>query len=220
MFNLIFKDILVQKRTLFFALLYTIFLFFAFSQSSFLQFIYSMGAVAISYILILTALQADLKNNTMIIVNSLPVKRSEIVAAKYLSMFVFITLSLLLFVAVGILIKISPLSFDIRWPKFYDLMITFVSVSVLLAVYVPFYFKTGGRWLQVINILFFMFIFFAPIAVFNYFMKNQDQFLIKNLVQFFNENVFMVYLAAVMITLLMLAISFICSLKIYLNKDL
>ncbi|MCG9969458.1 ABC-2 transporter permease [Pelotomaculum terephthalicicum JT] len=87
MLNLILKDILIQKRTIIFALLYGVFIFFAFSKPPFSQCIYSMGAMGISYILILTALQADFKNNTMVILNSLPVRRSEIVASKYLSMF-------------------------------------------------------------------------------------------------------------------------------------
>ncbi|OPX86150.1 MAG: hypothetical protein A4E53_03059 [Pelotomaculum sp. PtaB.Bin104] len=219
MLNLILKDILVQKRTAIFALLYSIFLFFAFARPPFSQFVYSMGAVAISYIFILTALQADFKNNTIIIMSSLPVKRSEIVSAKYLSMVVFIALSLMLLTAVGLLFRVSPLPFDVRYPEFYDLIITFVSVSILLAVYVPVYFKTGGRWVQIVYIFFFMLIFFAPGAIFNYFMENPVPF-INNIMQFSSENVIMVYLAAVLITLVVLAVSFICSLKIYLNKDL
>jgi ABC-type transport system involved in multi-copper enzyme maturation permease subunit len=219
MLNLILKDILVQKRTIVFAFLYSIFMFFVFSQPPLSQFIYSMVAVAISYIFILTALQADFKNNTIIIFNSLPVKRSEIVASKYLSLFVFIALSLSILVIVGLLVKVSPLPFDVRYPRLYDLVITLLSVGILISVYMPVYFKTGSRWVQIINILFFMLIFFAPSTVFSCFMEKQHQPFVKSLIQYSSENVLLVYLMAVIITLIILAVSFTCSLRIYLKKD-
>lgn len=220
MLNLILKDILVQKRTLIFALLYSIFIFIALSQPPFSQVIYSMGAMAISYIFILTALQADFKNNTIIIMNSLPIKRSEIVASKYLSMFVFIALSFLILMVAGLLIKFSPLPFNVTYPGLSDLIITFLSVGILLSVYIPVYFITGGRWVQIANIFFFMFMFFAPSTISRYFMENKEQSLVIHMMQYYSENVLLVYLAAVILTLIVLAVSFTCSLKIYSNKDL
>jgi len=219
MLNLILKDILVQKRTIIFAFLYSIFIFFVFSRPPFSQLIYSMGAVAISYIFIITALQADFKNNTIIIINSLPVKRSEIVVSKYLSLFVYIAISFSLLVIVGLLIKVSPLPFDVRYPGLYDLVITFLSVGILISVYIPVYFKTGGRWVQILNILLFMFIFFFPSTLLNYFVEEQDQSLVISIVRYSSENMLLVYLIAVIATLLILAVSFKCSQRIYLKRD-
>lgn len=220
MFNLILKDILIQKKALVFAFLYSIFMFFVFSQPSLNLFIYSMGAVAISYMLIMTALQADYKNNSITILSSLPVKRSEIVASKYLSMFVFIALSFLVLVVVGLVIKASPLPFSVRYPKFYDLVIAFFSVGILISVYLPVYFKTGGKYAQVIFIFFFMLMFFGPSTIFGYLTEKQDQTLSKVLLQFSSENLLLVYLAAIIFTFIILAVSFAISLRIYLNKDL
>jgi len=220
MLNLILKDILVQKRILIFGLLYGVFIFFALSQPPFSQVIYSMGATAISYIFILTALQADFKNNSIIILNSLPVKRSEIVASKYLFLFAVIALSFLILAVAGLLINVSPLPFRVKYPELSDLIITFLSVGILLSVYIPVYFKTGGRWIQIVNVLFFLFIFFAPSTVFSYFMDNKERPLAIHMMRYFSENVLPVYLAAVFLTLLILAVSFICSLKIYSHKDL
>jgi ABC-type transport system involved in multi-copper enzyme maturation permease subunit len=220
MFNLILKDILIQKKALVFAFLYSIFMFFVFSQPSLNLFIYSMGAVAISYMLIMTALQADYKNDTITILSSLPVKRSEIVASKYLSMFVFIALSFLVLVVVGLLIMVSPLPFSVRYPKFYDLVIAFLSVGILISVYLPVYFKTGGKYAQVIFIFFFMLMFFGPSILFGYFTKSQDQSLVKTIMLHTDENLLMVYLIAILFTLIILAVSFVISLRIHLNKDL
>jgi ABC-type transport system involved in multi-copper enzyme maturation permease subunit len=220
MFNLILKDILIQKKALVFAFLYSIFMFFVFSQPSLNLFIYSMGAVAISYMLIMTALQADYKNDTITILSSLPVKRSEIVASKYLSMFVFIALSFLVLVVVGLLIMVSPLPFSVRYPKFYDLVIAFLSVGILISVYLPVYFKTGGKYAQVIFIFFFMLMFFGPSILFGYFTKSQDQSLVKTIMLHTDESLLMVYLIAILFTLIILAVSFVISLRIHLNKDL
>jgi len=220
MLNLILKDILIQKKALVFAFLYSIFMFFIFSQPSLNLFIYSMGAVAISYMLIMTAMQADYKNDTITILSSLPVKRSEIVTSKYLSMFVFIALSFLVLVIVGLIIMVSPLPFSVRYPKFYDLVITFFCVGILISVYLPVYFKTGGRYAQVVFIFFFMLMFFGPSTLFGYITKSQEHPLSKTLLLYTSENLLVVYLIAILITLIILAVSFVISLRIYLNKDL
>ena len=77
MLNLIIKDIVIQKKTLLYALLYTIFAstsFFIMSPNGFN--LYVLSPIAINYMFITFALSYDDKNKSEIVLNSLPLKRA------------------------------------------------------------------------------------------------------------------------------------------------
>ena len=81
---------------------FSIFLFIVFSSNDFRDFAYSMAAIGIAYITIIGIAQSEYKNNSDIIINSLPTTRREIVAAKYLSVVTCTVIALLIVGAVGI----------------------------------------------------------------------------------------------------------------------
>ncbi|TEB13759.1 hypothetical protein Pmgp_00167 [Pelotomaculum propionicicum] len=62
--------------------------------------------------------------------------------------------------------------------------------------------------------------FFGPSILFGYFTNSQEHPLSKTLLLYTSENLLVVYLIAILITLIILAVSFVISLRIYLNKDL
>ena len=220
MLNLLRKDILVQKHTIWFALGYSIFIFFAFSNKTFAPFVYIMGAVAISYVLILSAVQSELKNNSDLVLLSLPVKRQEVVAAKYLAILVFILLSLITMGIIGLIFMQSPLPFPTRLINWQDAAITLVSVILMTSIYLPAYYKLGGKWLQVINIVLFMIIFFAPSTIVGYLNAHQQDQGVQWLVQTVVQNPYLASWLGIICVAGLMLISFLISLNIYRKQDL
>jgi ABC-2 type transport system permease protein len=83
MLNLVFKDFIIQKKSVLFALLYIVFFMFAFQSIG--QAMYPASVTAFSYILGMGAFALDDKNKTDVMFNCLPVKRSLLVTSKYVS---------------------------------------------------------------------------------------------------------------------------------------
>ncbi|MEN6462891.1 MAG: ABC-2 transporter permease [Syntrophomonas sp.] len=219
MLNLLRKDILVQKHTLWFALAYSIFVFFAFSNKTFSPFVYVMGAVAVSYVLILSAVQSEYKNNSDLVLLSLPVKRQEVVASKYLAFLVFIILSLVTMGITGLIFMLSPLPFPTRLINWQDAAITLVSVILLVSVYLPVYYKMGGKWLQVINIVLFMVVFFAPSTLAGYMHSHRQDQWVQWLVQTAGHNPHMTSWLGIAFVAVLMLISYLISVHIYTNQD-
>jgi ABC-type transport system involved in multi-copper enzyme maturation permease subunit len=219
MFNLLRKDILVQKHTLWFALGYSIFVFFAFSNKTFSPFVYVMGAVAVSYVLILSAVQSEYKNNSDLVLLSLPVKRQEVVASKYLAFLVFILLSLVTMGITGLIFMLSPLPFPTRLINWQDAAITLVSVTLLVSIYLPVYYKMGGKWLQVINIVLFMLVFFAPSTLASYMHSHRQDQWVQWLVQMVGHNPHITSLLGIAFVAVLMLISYLISVHIYANQD-
>jgi len=90
MLNLIIKDMIIQKKTFLYVLLYSVFISFAFSSLKPIGVgLYVLNPVITTYFLITYALIYDDKNKSEIILNSLPLSRVDIVISKYISIFVF-----------------------------------------------------------------------------------------------------------------------------------
>lgn len=84
--------------------------------------IYIMGMIITVYFLLVTASTEDEKNKSEIILNSLPVGRSQLVMAKYLSVFAYILIGAVFLGLVGLLFKLSAFSFTVRLINAGDLL--------------------------------------------------------------------------------------------------
>lgn len=221
MINLILKDILIQKKTLWFAALYSIFVFFAFSAPMFSQGLYIMGAVAISYIFILTAVAYDDKNNSDVILNSLPLKRSSIIMAKYLSIIVFVALSVGIVGIIGMAIRtfgILPIS--PRLISITDFLGTLISIGILCSLYLPLYYKFGSIRVRIFNIFLFLAVFFIPSYLGEMAAKNQpNEFVLGILTGLKNFPDWLIWLVSSAFTLVTMLISMFISIQIYKRKD-
>lgn len=220
MFNLILKDILVQKKTLIFALCYSIFIFFAFGGHSFAKTVNVMGSVAISYIFILTAIAYDDKNKSDVILNSLPVKREQIIMAKYLSVFVFVAIALGFMGVIGGIINISGLPFNPSMVSLTDLVTALASVAFLSSVYLPLYYKFGSAYTRMFNIALFLLVFFLPSTLVEILKKygNREWFNgVINTIQSIPDWAIISALAGA--TLLFMLVSMLITMRIYKRKD-
>jgi len=219
MLQLIKKELILRKKMFIFGLVYSIFLFIVFADPVFRNFTYSMAAFGISYITIIGIAQAEYKNNSDIIINSLPTTRQEIVAAKYLSIITCTIIALLIVGVVGIPFSLMPAPFDYRLLNGTDVITTVICIVVLASLSLPIYFKTGAQWIRVVNIVIFLLIFFAPVQIAEFIVNNPQTPWIQVLMNMARNQAWQLTLIGSMALMIMLIISYYISLRIYMKKD-
>lgn len=157
MLNLVWKDIIIQKKTLVFCILYTFFILFAFQDMG--SGAFAAGTTAITYILLLTACAYEDKNKSDIMINSLPVRRNEVVLSKYVSLYVYVavsTIAYLLGTTLLLLLKVPIRIFPLSLESF---IAALFAVSLLDSLYLPVFFKYGYIKSKLVNFALFFGIF-------------------------------------------------------------
>lgn len=110
MLNLLIKDLIVQKRNLVLALIFNL-VFLALTQLG-----YTLSMTAIAYMLIAGSIGIDYKNNTHVLINSLPVRRTDVLRARFLGLIVYTVFSGLLVFITSLAVQLIDASFpDFRW---------------------------------------------------------------------------------------------------------
>ena len=119
MLNLVIKDILVQKKIFIASILYIIFFVIAFQSLG--MGMYTAAIVAIVYLMVSGGFAYDDKSKSDIMLNSLPIKRENIVMSKYISLFVYIAIGTIAYIVVTFVIsllntpiKTYPVNFKIK----------------------------------------------------------------------------------------------------------
>lgn len=219
MLSLIKKDLIVLRRMIIFAGGYSLFIFFAFNNPVFKPFLYIMGGVVIGYIFVLSALQAEFKNNSDVILNSLPVSRKDIVTARFLSIFVLAALALVILGSVGFLLRVLPFPLEVPIISLRDVLISLGLIVLMSVLFMPAYHFTSGKWLQIINIVFFMLIFFAPATIFQFLAEHTDKAWALNLVSLHMNRPWMFPSIAFVVLTLLLLLSYTSTLRIYQKRD-
>lgn len=220
MISLILKDFLVQKKSFIFVLVYSFFMIFMFRMPPFSEVIYIMGSMAIVYILGVGANSYDFKNNAEIIFNSLPVPKRNIVMAKYVGVWIFAAIGLVIMGFVGAMVKGGGSPIPIRFINSIDIIATFVTMVIINSLYYPFYFKFGYNFTRVANIILFLLIFFLPSNLIRYVKTNDNSLLIQSLLGLIkNTPGWMIGGGAVAVALAVMLVSLLISIKIYENKE-
>ncbi|MGH4117682.1 ABC-2 transporter permease [Clostridium sp.] len=221
MFNLIIKDIAIQKKTLLYTFLYAIFAPLAFSSMNLNGFaLYVLPPMATTYIFISFAVKYDEKNKSEIILNSLPLKRDDIVIAKYMSIFVFATLGLAYSILIGFIGKFTGLSMFDSSISLLHIVLVLSSVCIFSSIFFPFYFRFGFIKMNFFNVLLVMLIVFVPTTAIEYAGSNPNNIFVRN-INFFitNTSSFTQNSLALVIGLIFFLISLMISIRIYNNKE-
>jgi ABC-type transport system involved in multi-copper enzyme maturation permease subunit len=164
MIKLVWKDLLILKRYLWLAPLYGILAFFVFKTMP--GGALSAATLGATYMLMVQASIQDDKNKSEIMLNSLPLRRQDIVFAKYLSVFLYAVLVILSFLLTQGVVTIIGIPISISQISLVKISEALVTMVVLISIYLPIYFKFGYlRSRMVGTILFFACFFFLPIAV-------------------------------------------------------
>ncbi|MGI6706559.1 MAG: ABC-2 transporter permease [Clostridia bacterium] len=141
MYHLILKDLLLQKKTVAISLVYIIFFIFALQQVG--PVAYVTAIMGFSYMLVVTACAHEDKSNGDTLMNSLPIRRSQVVLAKYLSVYIYMalgTIAYVLFIALirntGIAVTTHPITLE-------NFITALITVTLMMGIYFPIFFKLG-----------------------------------------------------------------------------
>ncbi|PKM78185.1 MAG: hypothetical protein CVU90_03960 [Firmicutes bacterium HGW-Firmicutes-15] len=179
---------------------------------------YAMGAFAFAWVSSI-APSMEAKNHTEIIINSLPVLRSEIILAKYLSPFLYAAFGLLLVALAGILVNISPLSFHLPYFKCQNVVITLISVSALVSIYYPLLYRFHNNVVIFVNVALSQLFLFMPSSIDNYINGHTNVSWVQQMLQYNLYTPWALSLLGITIALMLLIISYLLTVKIYTAKD-
>lgn len=218
MYNLIIKDILMQKKQVAFSIAYMAFILVAFQGMG--EAMLPMGLVALTYMLSMTSCGYEEKNKSDIMLNSLPVKRANIIAAKYMSVFVYFAMGMLvyaLFSKIIIMAQIPLKTYPITLEAFIG---GFVAVSMMTGIWLPIYFKFGYMKLRVVNFVLFFLFFFGTSYLNKFFKENQNSQWVQNIINFLNSqgNITIALIIFAMVIILLI-ISYGLSVRFYRKRE-
>lgn len=221
MLNLIIKDIAIQKKTLLYALLYSIFAPIAFFSKGPSGFgLYVLSPVVTTYMLISFAVSYDEKNKSEIVLNSLPLKREDIVLSKYISVFVFAFIGIIYSILVGFIGKATGLPMFAASISLLNIILVLTSVCIFTSIFFPVYFKFGYIKMNFFNVILFMSFLFVPTATIEYATSNPNNILVQKINYFINNtSSFTQNSLAIIICLIIFLISLMISIRIYKNKE-
>lgn len=218
MFNLIVKDILIQKKQLLFSFIYIFIIIVSFQSVGASMF--PAGIVAFTYILVLGACAYDDKNKADVMLNSLPIKRSTIVLARYISAFVFLAIGPIAYVILTEIIKVSGIPVKVYPLTLEGLAGAFFAVSLINGLYFPIFFKIGYMKARLINFIFFFGFFFGFPFLANMFYSNKDSTWMQKLVKFLEIQGDVPFAILVIFAMfILMSLSYVLSVKFYKNRE-
>ncbi len=181
---------------------------------------YAMGAYGIAAILVLIVPSLESKNHTEIVINSLPVLRSEIILTKYLSTFVYAAISLLLVALTGILVNLGIPSYNLPYLNWESAVITLICLSFLVSIYYPLFYRFQNQVVILFaNVILFQFIWFMPGFINDYIRDHINETLVQHVLQFNLHTPWAIPLLGIAIALILLSISYLFTVKVYAAKD-
>ncbi len=182
MINLLIKDFMLLRKNLWLPIVYSFMIFFVFSKiDTTSQMIYVMGITMISYLLLMYSTAYDNLNKSDIMLNSLPLKRRDIVAERYLSLFIFIASTALLMSISGIIMKSTGIVENLRFIQLFDVAIATCSICLIVFLYLPVYFKVGYVQAKMFNFAIFFLVFMIPTLLSKVIMNGNPPKFIENL---------------------------------------
>lgn len=221
MLNLVIKDIAIQKKTLLFAFFYTAFISICFnSMGPNGLALYVVAPILTNYLLVSNAVNYDEKNKSEIVLNSLPLKRDDIVIAKYISIFVFTIMGFIYSILIGFIFKGTGFSTFNNSISLLDIVLVFISVCIFSSIFFPMYFRFGATKMKLFNLLLCMLFILVPLTSISYAIKYPNNILVQKFTCLINNVPSLIqYLLTLVIGLIILLISLVISLGIYKNKE-
>lgn len=154
MFNLVLKDILLQKKSLMLMGIFCIIPVVIFDYFGTLNTgSQILLAMVISYTLIMGTCAQEFKNTSDIFINSLPLKRSTIVKARYLTAFVFMFYALVVVAIIGVILNSIGFSISANYLGTYEIVGIVTSLILFISIYFPVYFKYGYLKSKLLNFI-------------------------------------------------------------------
>jgi ABC-type transport system involved in multi-copper enzyme maturation permease subunit len=171
-----------------------------------------LPVAGLSWFFIMSIAAQEEKNDSHILINSLPVSRKQVVAAKYL----FSILAGLVFI--GIALMVHPLfNLSSQGTNMFDAVLTMAATGWFAAIYFPMYYWLGPRFVQISMFILFILVFAILPPVFNLGIKH-DFWGLGDWLRSASLNILAVIL--LLLTAIVLLGSWALSARIYERKDL
>lgn len=217
MYHLIKKDFFMQKRQLMIAVLLTVFFSFTLSNMGTSGFI--IGILAITYQLVFGASALEDKNNSDIILNSLPIKKNTIVLSKYVSIYVFTAYAIILYGFISIIDNVLKLPLNVPF-TFTGLMGALAVVTLHCSISFPLLFKYGYIKSKIANLFVFFVFVFGGTAMVKYWSQGNQAMMEQNPIALFSGNSNVEAIIVSLIPLLIILISsYFMSLAFYTKRE-
>ena len=216
MFNLVLKDILIQKKSAVFSFIFypliAILAFESYSPEAMLI----MGSMSIAYILIVNSFVYDERYKCDILIKSLPVNRKDVVYSKYVLLFISSLVGIIIMYVY--IFAASFLNINIKTGNASVVKLTFIFLlnTLLYGIQIPFFFKCGYTKMKMMSILIYIFIIMMIAAAGGILTRGRAKDLmysISNIPSWIMITLFILIMA------LVVYISSQVSVKIYKNKE-
>lgn len=218
MINLILKDILIQKKTFLWGIFYIVIMVLSFQQAGSPMF--SASVVAFTYIMVQSACAYDDKNKSDILLNSLPLNRSTVVIARYLSTFIFAIVAVIYYILLTGIINMLGLPFKVYPVSLEGAVGTLFALILITGIYFPIFFKVGYIKSKIVNFILFFGVFVGAGMIVPELMEDRNSAFAQKVIQFFsNQSDTQITVELFVIMVLLLIISYMFSIKFYRNRE-
>ena len=221
MFNLILKDIVVQKKNLKDIILTVIFCMLIFQLLG-ETCIYVMIPYFLTNVFITNSCGYGEKNDVDKMFGSLPVSRIEMVFAKYLSVVIFLVLGIIITSIFTTIDELSGFTNINRLMNLGDIAIDCIFTAVYSSIYIPIYLCHGylkSQWISRILNYFIFICLVVIILIFTFVENGTAKNTIIKFVFMTNFQLF-VFTSGLSFSIIIALISICISLKLYINRDL
>lgn len=216
MINLIKKDFAItfSKKNAAIFLAYCLFIITVmdtFSSDN----IYILIINTIAYFLVSESFIYDERTKGEYIINSLPVKREEIVLSRYLSLIFYIFAATVFAAALGSLTALMNIG-NIGFINMNVIKKVFVSSILMISLVIPLFYKFGYRTIKILYLLIYM-------SFFSFITAIQDIVtldFVKKIMVFMETNKGLIDILSTIILICLVIISAIISLQVYRKKDI
>lgn len=225
MSSLILKDLLIHKKMVLLSGVYIAVMLLIFQNVAGMGpaaglAVFAAAMVAVTYMLTGNACAYEDKSKADVVLNSMPVTRAQIVAARYLSVYVFMVIGVVYYVLITGAINLAHLPLKVHPLSGEGLLGAAFAVTLMNSIYLPTYFKWGYIKSRMISVILFFTFFFGANMLAEAVYKNQESALIKPLLQFIAAKPdALLGTGLILLIMVMLAVSYLISLKIYRRRE-
>lgn len=208
----------MQKRTIGLSLLFIFFFTFTLSEIGPSGLV--VNILAVTYMLALGASAVEDKNNSDIMLVSLPIKKNTIVSSKYISVYIFALYAALINLLIYLTINQLNLPIEVLPYTSEGFFFSIVAVTLFCSITLPLIFKYGYLKSRVISIILFFVFIAGGLSLVDNLIKNEDSIFaqkISNLIST-SSDIQIAFLILVPVIIIVF-ISYILSLNFYKNRE-
>ena len=225
MSSLILKDLLIQKKITLFSGIYIAVMLLVFNSIGGSgppagTVVFAAAMVGVTYILLGNACAYDDKSKADMLLNSMPVNRAQIVAARYLSVYVFMFVGVVYYLIITGAIQLARLPVKVYPLSGEGLLVAAFTVTLMNSIYLPMFFRWGYVKSRMVSFIIFFVFFFGSNILAETVHENRENPLIKALLEFVaNQPDVLLSIGLVLLSVLMLLFSYLIALRVYTHRE-